>query len=722
VLVSVTVVAGLSLFAVIAVTGRMVTRNSFERSRSDLLAAREAFRRLVETRTQFASGEVRLITELPVFREHMTKLTWHTPSMDAMTDDYCGKLGADFCIVTNASGEWIGRSGLATATRAPGLNAIVDAARQGQAVSDILSWNDRVFLAVSEPALFGSEPVGSFTAAFELNDAAASELASMARCDVTFVCADTRVCGSSLPAAERAAVVRMLHTAADAWIFEVPTRRRVGSVDYVGGRYPLGPSSSVTLLLLQDWTPTEQTLAELYQALGWVGVATFGVAIAGMLVFGRRLTRPLRDLADAADELAAGNWTKRVAVEGPAEARLMASAFNEMTVALREREDQLRQAQKMEAVGRLAGGIAHDFNNLLTGILGYADLLLRGMPPHHPMHADLEGIRKAGRSAAALTRDLLAFSRKQVLQPVVMNLNDAVIGTEHLLRRLLGEDIALELRLAADLDAVKADRAQIEQVLMNLAVNARDAMPAGGRLVVETENAAADREDVAAHLSGATGPHVLLRVRDTGQGMTAEVRAHLFEPFFTTKEVGKGTGLGLSTVYGVIKQSSGYIWADSVVGHGATFTIALPAVEAVSAPATVAQDRSDTAPRGSETVLLVEDNDTVRQLARETLTQCGYQVIEARNGQEALRIAGRQLDRISLLLTDVVMPLMGGRELASRLVGQRRELKVIYTSGYAADMLGPNAALEPGATFIQKPFTPTHLGHTVREVLDRPLS
>ena len=717
-LVSVTLVAGLSLFAMLAVTSRMVTNYSLDRSRSDLLAAREAFRRLVDTRTQFARSEVRLITELPVFRELMAKLQSHTPTMNGMAEDYCHKLSADFCIVTNAEGIWIGRAGSLAAGVPGALATAIDQARQGQAASNILNWGDHVFLTVSEPALFGSETVGSFTAAFELNDAVAGELALMARCDVTFVCGDGRICGSSLRVSEREAVVTLVSDPVASRDPEAPALRAVGDALYVGGVYPLG-ASAARLVLLQDWASTERTLAQLHDALLWVGIATFAVAIVGMLIFGRRLTRPLRDLADAANELADGNWTKRLPVDGPAEGRVMAEAFNQMTVALRQREDQLRQAQKMEAVGRLAGGVAHDFNNLLTGILGYADLLLKEMPPDHAMRADVEGIRKAGRSAAALTRDLLAFSRKQVLQPVVMDLNDVVTGTEHLLHRLLGEDIALQLRLASNLKQVKADRAQIEQVLLNLAVNARDAMPHGGRLMIETENVVADREDIAAHLGGATAPHVLLRVRDSGQGMSPDVQAHLFEPFFTTKEVGKGTGLGLSTVYGVIKQSAGHIWADSEIGKGATFTIALPAVDAAPAPVIAAVERAEPALRGSETVLLVEDNDAVRDLARDALTRFGYRVIEARNGVEALRVSTPQLERISVVLTDLVMPMMGGRELAARLTEQRRGLKVIFTSGYPANTLGPNAALEPGATFIQKPFTPTSLGQTVRDVLDQ---
>jgi PAS domain S-box-containing protein len=368
--------------------------------------------------------------------------------------------------------------------------------------------------------------------------------------------------------------------------------------------------------------------------------------------------------------------------------------------ALRQREDELRHAQKMEAVGRLAGGIAHDFNNLLTGILGYADLILEGLPPGSRIRNDVEGIRKAGRSAAALTRELLAFSRKQVVQPTVLDLNEVVRGTEGLLRRLIGADTLLILHLGDDVKSVKADRSQIEQVLLNLATNARDAMPDGGTLTIRTDNAE---------------PHVTIAVSDTGHGMISEVRSHIFEPFFTTKEPGKGTGLGLSTVYGIITQAGGYIHVDSEPGKGATFTVGLPAVEAVVARPDTVSDIGDRSLHGSETVLLVEDNASVRALARETLTRYGYRVLEAENGQAALDVAAANLNSLSLVVTDVVMPVMGGRELATRLKTLRQGLKVLFTSGYANGSVRQEI---PAAFFLQKPFTPAALGRKVRELLD----
>jgi nitrogen-specific signal transduction histidine kinase len=384
--------------------------------------------------------------------------------------------------------------------------------------------------------------------------------------------------------------------------------------------------------------------------------------------------------------------------------------------ALKQRDDELRQAQKMEAVGRLAGGVAHDFNNLLTAILGYADLLLEKLPADDPNRRQITEIQKAGRSAASLTRSLLAFSRKQVLQPVVLNLNAVVVNSENLLRRLIGENIELITSLEPSIAAVKADPAQIEQLLVNLAVNARDAMPAGGRLTIATVNL--DQATTRQHVPTAAGASAALVVRDTGVGMTDEVRAHIFEPFFTTKGPGQGTGLGLASVYGAVKQSGGHVWVESAPGAGSTFTVCLPVVAAMPERTSGPVAENALLFRGTETVLLVEDNDAVRAMARETLTGFGYTVVEATNGKEALRIAGPNLDKISIVVTDVVMPLMGGAELAVRLRTLRPDLKFIFASGYASDPVPGPPASSPGAAFLQKPFTPSALGRTVREVLD----
>jgi PAS domain S-box-containing protein len=700
--------------------------------------------------------------------------------------------------------------------------------------------------------MFGTmEVIGTFTAGFALDDAVAGELAAVTNSDVSFLC--PAVCGSSLPAEARRDLTDLLGSRPDALgsTNSAPALHTIGRGEYVGARYSLDAAEGqrVALVLLKDWAPTAQALREIDTALGWVTALTLAVSVIGTVVYSRRLTRPLRDLAAATDDIAGRRQATRVPSKGPVEVRRLADAFNRMAAgldhwrdtvetrttelnvayrrfraitdsasdaivsvdaggrivfwnpraatvfgysdaevlgedltmlvpeelrdecaaaldrladgetkwlgrafesvarcrdgsrvpveisvsrwstdaevfhtgiirdmterqqaaeALKQREDQLRQAQKMEAVGRLAGGVAHDFNNLLTAILGYADLLLEQLPEGDSVRPRVLEIQKAGRAAASLTRDLLAFSRKQVLQPVVLDLNAVIRNTESLITRLVGEDVTVVVSLDHALGSVRADPGQIGQVLLNLAVNARDAMPDGGQLTIATRGAQGN----------AAAGEALLTVTDTGRGMTESVRARIFEPFFTTKAVGHGTGLGLATVYGIIQQSEGRIWVDSTPGEGTTFSVAFPIVEGRPSVDQPAEARGEAIRKPSEAVLLVEDNDVVRTMARDALTADGYRVVEASNGAEALRAAGQTLNEIAVVVTDVVMPVMGGRELVVQLRAMRPELKVIFTSGYASDPNTAQHARAAGAVFIQKPFVPSILRRTVREVLD----
>jgi signal transduction histidine kinase/CheY-like chemotaxis protein len=474
----------------------------------------------------------------------------------------------------------------------------------------------------------------------------------------------------------------------------------------------------------------------------WTVAAFFLLSVVLALGLGSLLARsildPLRRVGDALDRIAGGDFTVMADVPNRdelgalvthvngmsrrladlyARERQAAQALQEQLATLERTQAQLRQAQKMEAVGRLAGGIAHDFNNLMTVIGGRAELMLGSLPPGHPARRDAELVTRTADRAAALTRQLLAFSRKQVLQPRVLEVDALVEGLAPVLQRLIGEHITLVTRLGAGRGRVKADPTQLEQVLLNLAVNARDAMPDGGRLTIETAPAAPG--GVGAGLPPTGGPGVTLAVRDTGVGMDAEVRSHIFEPFFTTKGPGQGTGLGLAMVYGIVSQSGGLIAVDSEVGRGTAVTIWLPCVEEPAPPAPADERAHDPLP-GGETVLLVEDEPDVRQFAREVLERHGYTVLCAADGEEALTVERAAGVALELLVTDVVMPRRGGPDLAREVAARRPGLKVLYMSGYADAALGPGYALPPDARLLPKPFTPDQLARAVRGVLGPP--
>ncbi len=395
------------------------------------------------------------------------------------------------------------------------------------------------------------------------------------------------------------------------------------------------------------------------------------------------------------------------------------SERNQAERALRESEEHLRQAQKMEAVGRLAGGVAHDFNNLLTAITGYGQLMLRSVQEDEPLRLKLEEILKAADRAVTLTRQLLAFSRRQVLELRVLDVNEVLGGLFSMLRPLIGEDIEVVKVLDPDLAHVKADPGQIEQVVMNLVVNARDAMPQGGTVMLETRNTDLDETYARQHRPLEPGRYVMLAVSDTGTGMDETTKARIFEPFFTTKEGGKGTGLGLATVYGIVKQSGGFIWVYSEPGRGTTFKIYLPRVD----EAIVERERTTSparAARGSETILVVEDEEIVRSLTREILESHGYVVLEAGSGTDALRFAEQHAGDIHLILTDVVMPQMSGRDLAERVATRRPGIKVLYMSGYTDYAISHAGIHDVGAPYLQKPFTLESLTRKVREALESP--
>jgi PAS domain S-box-containing protein len=382
-------------------------------------------------------------------------------------------------------------------------------------------------------------------------------------------------------------------------------------------------------------------------------------------------------------------------------------------------EEQLRQTQKMEAVGQLAGGVAHDFNNLLGVILGYCEILEERLDLAEPTRRMIVEIHNSGKCAKDLTRHLLAFSRRQVLQPVFLDLNAIVNRIDTMLSRLIGDDVELVGVLGRDLGTIKADPSQIEQVLMNLAVNARDAMPQGGRITIETANVEIDETYARQHLSTKPGPYVMLTVNDTGIGMDKETQSHIFEPFFSTKGAGKGTGLGLSTVFGIVKQSAGTICVYSEPGHGTTFKIYFPRCE--ETPVAIQPEKALPLRGGSETILLVEDAAPLRGLTRRLLEDCGYTVLDSGDPAEAIRIAGQHKGPLPLMITDVVMPGFSGPVLAERLAAARPETRVLYTSGYADDAVVQHGVFGPDCAFLEKPFTRDALVRKVRELLDSPI-
>ena len=483
-----------------------------------------------------------------------------------------------------------------------------------------------------------------------------------------------------------------------------------------------GATPAVSIIVLKSYSEALAFLENLNHLL--VALGLVAVLAGGMLGFAisDRFTRPLESLVEGVQALEKGDFAYPLEAHGGDEVAQVTRAFDRMRGTLKNNEserqqleEQLRQSQKMEAMGRLAGGVAHDFNNLLTVIKGHSGLLLDRLQAPDSAHGSARQIDKAADRAASLTRQMLAFCRMQVLQPKVLDLNALVSEMSSLLRRLVREDIAFTLQAGESLGRVKADPGQIEQVIMNLTVNAGDAMPEGGKLTIETRNVVVDAQLARQRPPMQPGRYVLLAVVDTGHGMDPNTKARIFEPFFTTKEQGKGTGLGLATVYGVVKQSGGCIWVDSAPGKGARFEVYLPAVDEVEEIARP-QETTVTPARRSETVLIVEDEGAVRELASEFMKSAGYTVLAAQDGEEALALVARSEEQIQILLTDVVMPNMRGPELAKRLKALHPDLKVVYMSGYLEFNVGGGEFLDE-AFFLQKPFSRHTLVRKVAEAL-----
>jgi signal transduction histidine kinase/ActR/RegA family two-component response regulator len=471
-----------------------------------------------------------------------------------------------------------------------------------------------------------------------------------------------------------------------------------------------GDGPAARMIALKSYARAEAFLAELNHLLAGMGVLALGIGTYLALFISDAFTSPLGNLVRGVQALERGDYAFPLEAQGGDEIAHVTRAFDQMRGTLqkneaqkRQLEDDLRQSQKMEALGRLAGGVAHDFNNLLTVIKGHSELITDRLPEKDPLQGSGQQIRKAADRAASLTRQMLAFSRRQALEPTVFDMNSLVADMYKLLKRLIHEDIEFTFRAGESLGRIKADTGQVEQVLLNLAVNASDAMPRGGKLVIETRNVVVDPEAVKSRPTVDPGLYVMLAVTDTGVGMSAETKARIFEPFFTTKESGKGTGLGLATVYGVVKQSGGFIWVDSTPGSGSRFEVYLPRVEQDITP-NPSEELAPAKARAAATVLLAEDEEAVRMLAFEFLTAAGYRVYVASDGERALQIAENLNEPIHALVTDVVMPKMRGPELAKRLRVTRPDLKVVFMSGYLEQTDG-GEDFTGSASFLQKPFS-----------------
>ena len=846
-LLGVGVITALLLVTVLFATSRFISVDSAERSRRDLQAARAAFGYVVAGRTRFAAAQTRLIAALPVFRAHMTdaRVAADTATLYEMAEGYRQDLAADGIVVTDAAGEWLVRAGWSGDAVGPeSFEVGVEAATAGRAHSEIVVVRDRLYLVVSEPAMFGTEVLGGVVAGYALDDAVAREIARVTNCEVNLV-AGARVVASSLPDEERVALEALLGNPTRSTDPAVPAvEQRLGRSHYLQGVFPfLESRAEASLVLLRDLQPTRQAVAETRARLLWLGGAVFLVGVAGSLCFGRAATRPLRELALVAPEIAAGRWDRRLPVGGTAEAAEMAIAFNEMTVNLshwhaeaearaarlrasrdrflsvtdsandgiisadgrgrisfwnrraeamfgyssadvvgqpitlvlggdeqtgiggdlsaggetpvgrtvelegrrrdgtslpielslavcqaggdvsytcivrdiseRQRlEEQVRGAQRLEAVGRLAGGIAHDFNNMLSVIRGYAGFLTKRFPDGD-VRDDLDAITTAADRSAVLIKQLLAFSRQQPLRLEVFDINQVIRSLDKLLRPVIGEDIELTCHVPDGALRVEADRGQIDQILMNLAMNARDAMPTGGALAIEAEAV-----ELGAHVGVAPGAYVTISVSDTGTGIDKETQGKIFEPFFTTKGPGGGTGLGLSTVYGIARQAGGAVLVYSEPGHGTSLKVYLPRVPDTASSGASHEPKAVDTLSGQELILLVEDEALVRSVARRTLAAAGYAVLEADGPLAAIRVWEERGDAIDLLLTDVVMPGMNGRELADHVTRLGSSPRVLFMSGYADRAVANFGVLQDETVFLQKPFSDVGLLSTVRRVLD----
>ena len=717
----VSIIAGLT-FATLLIVGhtakKQVERGMEQDTRNSILT----FQNLRAERQLEENRQAELLATLPTVKS-LLSLKQESPEMQGAAENLW--LAGGYELVALA--DWEGKI-VALHTSTPGFSRddAQEMLSRSQGMNETGGWwygSGRLYQVAARPVQLGTTPanmrLGTVIVGREIDSTVAGNVGQIAFCKVALRYGDELVVSSLSVIDERAVADQLRNSPGTSKI-------QIGKAPYLARTVDLTPglSPTVTLTVLKSYDEAAAFITRLNQTL--IALGLFAVCAGAGLVslFSYTFTKPLATLVNGVRALEQGDFDYPVDIESGDEVAEVTAAFDRMRKTLQQNEeqskrlaDQLRQAQKMEAVGRLAGGVAHDFNNLLTVIKGHSDLLEEKIGSSAPMFHSITQVKKAADRATSLTRQLLAFSRMQVLQPKILDLNSLITETSKMLPVLIGEDIDFKFYAGRSLGLVKADPSQIEQVLMNLAVNARDAMEnKGGKLTIRTRNVVLDDEYSKAHPPTAPGHYVLLEVEDSGKGMDAQTKARIFEPFFTTKELGKGTGLGLSTVYGVVKQSGGYIWVESEEGKGTKFQIFLPQ-SGESVPSAGSESGSSSSASGFGTILLAEDEEAVRELASEFLKASGYTVLVAKNGIDALAIAERHRGSIHVLVTDVVMPRMRGTELARRVKRRYPDLKIVYMSGYLEHDSQDND-FEAESEFLQKPFTRESLLRKIREAFE----
>jgi signal transduction histidine kinase/CheY-like chemotaxis protein len=714
-------ISALITVATLLVVSHIVQTRVRENLRTDLRSSVGTFQAFEKERDDTLSRSAQLLANLPTLKELAT--TDDAPTIqDASLETY-RQSGADLLVIADRTGKVEGLRNSDASLSAPSAQTLL---RGSLARGDNEDWwydNGRLYQVWIQKIYFGPEssntPVGLLTLGDRVDEKSARDFSTIASAEVAFFYGKDLVTSTVAGIQGEKVLGQPGSGSATGGSAEI----QIGKERYVAAALSLSGNPPVTLVVLKSFDKATAFLAQVNHVLIALGI--FGLLVGSALVFliSDTFTRPLSHLVFGVRALEAGDFDFPLSSTQGDEVAEVTVAFGRMRASLqktqadqKDLESRLRQAHKMEAVGRLAGGVAHDFNNLLTIIGGNSDLLMDRAGADDFHRRCVEQIQKASRRAVSMTRQLLAFSRMQVLQPQVLDLNGIVADMGKMLPRLIGEHIEYVFVPDPKLAAVKADAGQIEQVLMNLAVNARDAMPNGGTLTVRTDNISMSAADAAKRPPMTAGSYVRLCVTDTGHGMDEKTKAHIFEPFFTTKEVGKGTGLGLATVYGVVKQSGGFIWVDSAPGQGATFEIYLPL--ALGPVLRVdSEPRLPAARSGHETVLIVEDEPDVRELACRFLRVKGYAVLEAKDGVEALEVSAGHKGAIHAVVTDMVMPRMGGADLIRNLQKARPEILVIFMTGYSEYLKGDLCDVFPESLILQKPFSPASLVGIVREAL-----